>query len=90
MANSIEQRAIIAKDKEVSRRNVGSMGDYWFIQGYIQGARDQRKLDIDGTQELHINADELTSEQLNKIIVRCADILRYRAELNEKRYEENI
>lgn len=48
------------------------------------------KIYIDGAYELHINADELTSEQLNQILVRCADILRYRAELNEKRYEENI
>lgn len=47
MIKTIEQRAIEAKDKEVSERKVAPMGDYWFTQGYIQGARDQRKIDID-------------------------------------------
>lgn len=35
----------------------------------------------DGAKELQLNAD-LTTEQLNQILVRCADILRARAELN--------
>lgn len=41
------------------------------------------KIYTDGAKELHINADELTNEQLNQILVRCADILRYRADLNQ-------
>lgn len=39
------------------------------------------KIYTDGAQELHINAHELSCEQLNRIIVRCADILRARAEI---------
>lgn len=42
------------------------------------------KIYTDGGKELQINAEELTSEQLNHIIVRCADILRYRAEYRTK------
>lgn len=40
------------------------------------------KIYTDGAQELHINAQELSCEQLNRIIVRCTDILRERTESN--------
>lgn len=39
------------------------------------------KIYTDGGRELQLNADELTCEELNMILVRCADILRYRAEM---------
>lgn len=36
--------------------------------------------------EVYINP-KLTSEQLNHVLVRCADMLRARAELKEKNHE---
>lgn len=43
------------------------------------------KIYTDGGRELQLNAYELTCEELNMILVRCADILRYRAEMRINR-----
>lgn len=37
-----------------------------------------------GLQKLELNEKELSNEQLNHILVRCADLLRARADLKNK------
>lgn len=37
-----------------------------------------------GLQKLELNGKELSNEQLNHILVRCADLLRARADLKNK------